>query len=81
MEKFDLKKMHKKGSSKTGNQMTYLIGGLIVVVLAVSLAPEMFSSIAVLEADVNTPAWVSVVLYVIVGAGVVFLIWRSFGNN
>lgn len=73
-------KLQKKAQAGVSGKMTSLVGALIVIVLAVALAPEMFSGVAALEADTNTPAWVPVVLYVIIGAGVVFLIWRTFSK-
>ncbi len=60
------------------NTMTALITGLIVVVLATALAPEMFSNVAELETDEDVPEWVPVVMFLIIGAGLVFLIWRVF---
>lgn len=74
--------MQKKGQSGVNSKITYLIGALIVVVLATSIAPEMFANIANLTGnESDTPEWVPSVLFVIVGAGLVFLIWRAFGNN
>ena len=77
---FNLKDLQKRGQAGMNSKMTALVGGLIIVVLAVSLAPTMFSSLADLDADVNTPDWVAPVLFVIVGAGIVFLIWRAFNR-
>lgn len=72
--------LQKKGQAKVDNKITYLIGALIIVVLATALAPTMFSNIAGLENNSDTPSWVPVVLYVIVGAGIVFLLWKSFNE-
>jgi len=74
--------MQKKGQAGVNSKVSYLIGALIVVVLATAIAPEMFSNIANLTGnESDTPTWVPSVLFVIVGAGLVFLIWRAFGNN
>lgn len=84
MEKFDLIKMQKKGQAGVNSKVSFLIGALIVIVLATSLAPDMFSNVADLNTTSeggNVPDWVPTVLLVIVGAGLVFLIWRAFGNN
>ena len=77
---FDLTKIQKKGQASLSNKMTGLVGALIVIVLAVSLAPTMFEGVAGLEAELSTPDWVPTVLFVIIGAGIVFLIWRAFNN-
>jgi hypothetical protein len=84
MNKFNISEMKKKGASGIDSKINYLVGALIVIVLAVALAPEMFSGVSDLENETlnpNTPGWVPTVLYVIIGAGVVFLIWRAFGNS
>ena len=78
---FDLSKLQKRGQAGLNSKMSGLVGALIIVVLAVALAPTMFGDIAVLGADENTPNWVGPVLFVIVGAGIVFLIWRAFNNK
>lgn len=74
----DLKKLQKKGQAQVSSKMTTLIGAVIVIFLIVALAPEIFSELAVLDADANTPAWVPTVMFVIAGAGLVFLTWRTF---
>lgn len=81
---FDLKSLQKKGETGVNSKITYLIGGLIVIVLAVALAPSMFEGLAGLNTTAtggNIPTWVPTVLVVIVGAGLVFLIWKAFGNK
>jgi len=80
MDKNKFHTLQKKANAKMTNTMSALIVGLIVVVLATALAPEMFSNIAGLEGETDVPEWVPVVLYLIVGAGLVFLIWRVFLN-
>lgn len=74
----DLKKLQKKGQAQVSSKMTTLIGAVIVIFLIVALAPEIFSELAVLEADADTPGWVPTVMFVIAGAGLVFLTWRTF---
>lgn len=78
---FNLKEMQKKGQSGVNGKISFLVGALIVIVLATALGPTMFSNVAGLENNSDTPSWVPTVLYVIVGAGLVFLIWKAFGNN
>ncbi|MGV9141781.1 MAG: hypothetical protein ACOC1X_02475 [Promethearchaeota archaeon] len=81
MNRNELLMLQKKGQAGVNGKISYLIGALIVVVLATALAPEMFDSIAGLENDSDVPEWTPAVLFVIVGAGLVFLIWRAFGNK
>ncbi|MFW6130735.1 MAG: hypothetical protein ACOC56_06065 [Atribacterota bacterium] len=81
MKSFNIKEMQKKGQAGVNSKITYLIGALIVVVLATALAPEMFSNVANLTGNDDVPSWLPSVTFVIVGAGLVFLIWRAFGNK
>lgn len=74
-------KMQKRGQMNVDSKISYLIGALIVVVLATALAPTMFENVTNLSNDSDVPSWVPTVLFVIVGAGIVFLIWRAFGNK
>ena len=69
------KNMMKKAQSGLDGKMTALIGGVIIVFLAAELAPEMFAQLSLLDSG-DTPAWVSSILVIVVGAGLVFLIWR-----
>jgi len=56
--------------------MTKLFGAFILVLIAVALAPEIFTQIAGMnESDV--PSWLVVTLTAVVGAGILFLIWRA----
>lgn len=77
----DLEKLQKKGQAGVSSKMSALIGAVIVIFLVVALAPEMYTEIGILEANVDTPAWVSTVISVIVGAGLVFLVWRTFNSK
>lgn len=81
---FDLDSVQKRGAVRAGNHIEYLIGALILVVIATSLAPTMFSNTADLgntTLNPSVPTWVPTVMYVIIGAGLVFLIWKGFGNS
>lgn len=78
----------KKASSKMTKTVESLLVGLLVVILATALAPDMFSNVAVLEQEnitrdgttyTNpTPDWVPVALYVIIGIGIVLTIYYVF---
>ena len=80
-KKFDLKALQKKGQSSVNVKMTALIGAVIVIFLVTALAPDIFSELATLEASADTPNWIPTVMYVIVGAGLIFLVWRTFNNR
>ena len=58
-------------------KVNYLFAGLIVIVFATALAPTMFERIQNLSGVAGVPSWVSTILPIVVGAGLVFLIWRS----
>jgi len=76
--------LQKQGQAGVDSKITYLIGALIVIVLAVNLAPEMFGGLTDLAnttANPDVPTWVPTVLFVIVGAGLVFLIWKVFDGK
>lgn len=82
--KFNIGLCQKKGALGVDSKISYLIGAVIVIVLAVAVAPTMFSSLTDLSNETlnpGVPAWVPTVLFVIVGAGLVFLIWRAFGSK
>ncbi len=74
-------KMSRKGQTNMNSTVTALLTGLIVVVMATALAPDMFTNISDLEGDANVPSWVPTVMYLVVGAGLVFLIWNVFLKN
>lgn len=80
MKKKNLLLLQKKGQARIDNKISYLIGGVIVVVLVVSLAPTMFDEIANLTDLPSQIAFFQPVMYVIVGAGLIFLVWRTIGN-
>ena len=78
---FDLIALQKRGAHSVNGHVEYLIGALILIVLATALAPTIFSSVNDLNGSAGVPTWVPTVLYVIIGAGLVFLIWKAFGNK
>jgi len=60
------------------SNMNRLFGAFILVLIGTALAPEIFSQIAEMggvESDV--PAWLVTTLTAVVGAGILFLIWRA----
>ena len=78
MDNFDIKELQEKGQAGLNNKMTGLIGAVIVIFLVVALAPEIFDQLEVLDTSLTVPGWIYTVLVVIVGAGLVFLVWRTF---
>lgn len=76
MEKFNLLLEQKKGQAKIGSKIDVLIGAVILILFVTALAPEIFTNLNLLGTE--TPAWVKTTLVVIVGAGLVFLVWRTF---
>lgn len=64
----------KKGAVNVDSRITIMIGFVIILSIFVALAPTMFEG---LDNITGAPSWVTVVLPIIVGAGVVLLIWRS----
>lgn len=62
----------KKGMGS--GKIAALIGALIFIVLVVALAPTMFTGLN----ETGGPSWMDTVLPVIVGAGIVFGVWRAF---
>jgi hypothetical protein len=62
------------GGNLTGKIAT-LIGALIFIVLAIALAPTMFNGANNIT---NAPTWLGVVLPLLIGAGLVFAVWRAF---
>lgn len=63
---------------KIDASMKKLLYGLVIVLMAVSLAPTIFGNINDLDTSNGTPVWLKVTLPVVVGAGVLFMIWRAF---
>lgn len=74
----------KKGYSHVSHGMEYLIGGVILIVLVTSLAPTIFGNVTNLSNTTlspGVPAFVPVVLFVVIGAGLIFMIWKAFGGK
>lgn len=63
---------NKKGMGS--GKIAALIGALIFIVLVVALAPTMFTGLNA----TGGPSWMDTVLPVIVGAGIIFGVWRAF---
>lgn len=78
---FNLLNAQKKAQKGLDSKMTGLIGAVIIIFLVTALAPEIFTQLGVLEANADTPSWVATVMFVIVGAGLVFLVWRTFNTK
>lgn len=77
---FDREALQRKGQAGVNGKMTALISAVIVIFLVTALAPEMFTQLDALSTSTTTPSWVPTVMFVIVGAGLVFLVWRTFQN-
>lgn len=88
MKNFNLEHMKKQGKVDIDKSVGIVIGVLITVMLVGKLAPEMFSSITGMEKvynettdecieNCNTPDFVPVVLVIVIGAGLLYLIWRT----
>ena len=59
------------------NQVGKLFGAFILVLIAVALIPEIFTSLGVMAGNDSIPSWLVVSLTAVVGAGVLFLIWKA----
>ena len=60
------------------NQMTKLFGAFILVLIGTALMPTIFTQVADMAGvDSDVPAWLVTALTVVVGAGLLFLIWRA----
>ena len=80
-QNFNLLNAQKKAQKGLDSKMTGLIGAVIIIFLVTALAPEIFTQLGVLDANADTPSWVATVMFVIVGAGLVFLVWRTFNTK
>jgi len=81
---FNLLKLQNKAGAGIDSKISYLIGALVLIVLIVALAPDMFSNLALMNTTSeggNTPNWVPTTLVVIVGAGLIFLVWNAIGGS
>lgn len=83
MNKLNLVPRGKKGAM--GNRAVgVLVGVLVLVLLMVNVAPEIFGGIALFNTTAtggNVPTWVPTVINVIVAAGLVMMAWRGFGGK
>ena len=83
-----LKELQERGQAGISGKMTAIIGAVIMIFLVVALAPEMFEQTASLEAVNGTghlihpdvPSYLPTIMFVIIGAGIVFMVWRTFNN-
>lgn len=57
-------------------QITKLFGAFILVLIGTALAPEIFTNITGMN-DSIVPSWLITSLTAVVGAGILFLIWRA----
>lgn len=57
------------------SKISVLIGALIFIVLAVALAPSMFSGA---NNVTGAPTWVNTVLPLLIGAGIVMAVYKAF---
>lgn len=59
-----------------GAQVNKLFGAFIIVLIGVALAPTIFENIAGMNSS-DVPTWLVTALTAVVGAGILFLIWRA----
>lgn len=92
MKKFSINEMKKQGKVDVDKYVGIVIGVLITIILITKLAPEMFSSITGMEKVVNetsgeciencnTPEFVPTVLVIVIGAGLIYMIWRTINKG
>lgn len=62
---------------KMGGQMSKLFGAFILVLIGTALAPEIFANITGMSDNASVPTWLVTTLTAVVGAGILFLIWRA----
>lgn len=60
---------------KLNSKIAGLIGALLFVVLAVAVAPTMFANTSSIE---GAPTFVTIVLPLMIGAGVILAVWKAF---
>ena len=64
--------------AKMNSQLTKLFGAFILVLIGTALAPEIFTNISGMSGENSSvPAWLVTTLTAVVGAGILFLIWRA----
>ena len=88
MEKFDLAKMQKKGSSSVNKIIVGLIGALVVILILVQLAPTFFTGLGStgtglgnVTANPSVPTWLPTIMIIIIATGLVFMAWRVFSGE
>lgn len=62
-------------------KISALIGAVVLVFLITALAPDMFAQVTQMGNESDVPSWVSTVFGVMIGAGLVFIIWRVFSKK
>lgn len=76
-----VRSLNKRGQAGISSKLNYLIGAVVLISIVVALAPQMFNDLANTTFTNAAPAWVSSALPIMVGAGLVFLVWRAFGTK
>ncbi len=66
---------------KIDGKISALIGAVVLIFLITALAPDIFAQITTMENSTDIPAWVSTVFFVMVGAGLVFMVWSLFSQK
>jgi hypothetical protein len=70
--------MNNKGA--VGQSIDKLLGAVLVILFVVVLAPVIFGTDGLTNTDLvaDAPAWMVTILTVVVGIGLVFLVYRVF---
>jgi len=73
--------MNNKGA--VGGSIDKLLGAVLVILFVVVLAPIIFGTDGLANTDLisDAPAWLVTILTVIVGIGLVFLVYRTFEHK
>lgn len=53
-----------------------MLGSVMVIFVVVALTPEIFTQLGLLGTE--TPAWITTILQVVVGVGLVMLVYKVF---
>ena len=81
MATFNLIKAQRKAQAGMSKGVYALLGIVILIVAVTALAPTIFTNTAALEADTNTPSWVSGLVLILAGMGVVFVLLKVIDNK
>ena len=73
--------LSKKGATSVDATVNKLFGGLVVMAFAIGLAPTLFDLALNLTGVSGVPAWVTVILPILIGVAIVFTIWRVMGTK